>query len=266
MATATSRRRIAGDRTRQRREEHGEHETQGEHESTGEHEGQAQHNGQGEAHTVLDLDALESSPTEPVVRTEPPEPKPGPAQRAQPEVLSDDDPVEVAPAATRVSVTRRSRQSIVVAALALSLVAVLLACALALVTTRRDRSDVAAGSVALAAATKDAATILSYDYRHLPQDYAAATAVSTGSFRTDYQATTSKAVTPLATQTHAVVTAKVTTGGVVSSSSSRATILLFVDQTTTSNRLDAPKVDLNRVQLTLQKVGGRWLVSSLKAL
>jgi hypothetical protein len=44
------------------------------------------------------------------------------------------------------------------------------------------------------------------------------------------------------------------------------TVLLFVDQTTTSNRLNGPKVDQNRVQLVMQKVGSHWLVSGLKAL
>ncbi len=84
--------------------------------------------------------------------------------------------------------------------------------------------------------------------------------------RSDYQATTSKAVAQLATQTHAVVSAKVVAGGIVTSTATSATVLLFVDQTTTSNRLSGPQVDQNRVQLTMKKVGRHWLVSSLKAL
>ena len=101
----------------------------------------------------------------------------------------------------------------------------------------------------MAAARTSAATILSYDYRHLDADFAAASALTTGSFRTDYQATTAKAVRQLATQTKAVVSAKVAAAGVVSSSADRATVLLFVNQTTTSNRLDSAKVDQVRVQM-----------------
>ncbi len=42
--------------------------------------------------------------------------------------------------------------------------------------------------------------------------------------------------------------------------------LLFVDQTTTSTRLEGPKVDLNRVRMTLVEQDGKWLVSELDAL
>ena len=43
-------------------------------------------------------------------------------------------------------------------------------------------------------------------------------------------------------------------------------MLLFVNQTTTSTRLDGPKVDLNRVRMSLRKVDGAWLVSDIDAL
>jgi Mce-associated membrane protein len=151
-------------------------------------------------------------------------------------------------------------------ALTICLVAVLLAAAVCATTVRRDRTNVAAGNAALAAARTSAVTILSYDYRHLDADFAAATALTTGSLRTDYQATTSKAVAQLAAQTHAVVSAKVMAGGVVRSTSTTATVLLFVDQTTTSNRLSTAQTDQNRVELTLHRSGTHWLVSGLKAL
>ena len=144
--------------------------------------------------------------------------------------------------------------------------ALLVVAAVCAFAVRHDREDVAGGDVALAAARTSAATILSYDYRHLDANFAAATALTTGQLRTDYQATTSKAVAQLAAQTHAVVSAKVVAGGVVSSTATTATVLLFVDQTTTSNRLSAPTTDQNRVQLTMRKVGSHWLVSGLKAL
>ena len=46
----------------------------------------------------------------------------------------------------------------------------------------------------------------------------------------------------------------------------KVVVLLFVNQTTTSTRLDGPRVDLNRVRLTLVKVDGRWLVNKVVAL
>lgn len=193
---------------------------------------------------------------------------------AQPEVLSSVDtppepitePLGKPITDTQPTGVRRRRPPLVPALLATCLAAVLAACVLAGVTTRQDRADVAAGTAALAAARSSAGTILSYDYRHLPADFAAASALTTGSFRADYQATTAKAVGQLAAQTKAVVVAKVAAAGVVSSSADRATVLLFVDQTTTSNRLDSAKVDQVRVQLTMTKVRGHWLVSALTAL
>lgn len=181
------------------------------------------------------------------------------------ELLTDAHPV-VEPEEPVAGPPQRSRSWVVTAGLAACLVAVLLAAALCAVTVRGDRADVAGGSSALTAARTSAVTILSYDYRHLDADFAAATALTTGSLRTDYQATTSKAVAQLAAQTHAVVSAKVVAGGVVASTSTTATVLLFVDQTTTSNRLSAPQTDQNRVELTMRRSGRHWLVSGLKAL
>lgn len=163
-------------------------------------------------------------------------------------------------------VARRRRPPLVPTLLAVCLVAVLAACVLSAVTTRRDRADAAAGTAAVSAARSSAATILSYDYRRLDADFAAATALTTGSFRSDYQATTTKAVAQLATQTKAVVAAKVVAAGVISSTSDRASVLLFVNQTTTSNRLSSAQVDQVRVQVTMSKVKGHWLVSALTAL
>lgn len=119
---------------------------------------------------------------------------------------------------------------------------------------------------ALAAATAHAQAILSYDHRTLDADFARALAVSTGGFRSDYEKTTSTVVRPNATQYKAVVKAEVTSAAVVRATSERAVVLLFVDQTTTSTRLDAPKRDRNRVRMTLTKAGGRWLVSDVDAL
>jgi Mce-associated membrane protein len=194
-----------------------------------------------------------------------------------PEILSSDDPHDPAdvehPAdsdsdqagpAPVTSVVRR-RPRLVVSALAICLAALLAACVVVGLATRREQADVAGGNAALSAARASATVILSYDYRRLDADFARAAALTTGSFRTDYQATTGDAVAKLAAQTQAVVVAQVMAGGVVSSTSERATVLLFVNQTTTSNRLDAAKVDRNRVELTMQKVGGHWLVSGLKA-
>jgi Mce-associated membrane protein len=124
----------------------------------------------------------------------------------------------------------------------------------------------AARDQASAAAQHDAVSILSYDYRHLDRDFAAARKALTGSFGRDYQATTSKLVRPGARQYHVVVRAEVAAESVVSATAEQVVVLLFVNQTTTSTRLAGPRVDLNRVRLTLVRVDGSWLVNNVVAL
>jgi len=124
-------------------------------------------------------------------------------------------------------------------------------------TTRSD---------ALAAARAHAQEILSYDHRTLDADFAKAEAALTGKFKKDYARTTSTVVRPSAEQYKVVVEAEVTAASVVRAGDDRVVALLFVDQTTTSTRLEGPKVDLNRVRMTLVEQDGKWLVSELDAL
>jgi Mce-associated membrane protein len=128
-----------------------------------------------------------------------------------------------------------------------------------------DQVEAARGQ-AVAAAQDHAVTILSYDYRHLDADFAAARRTLTGSFAKDYKVTTTTLVRPGAEQYHVVVKAEVAAASVVTAKADQVVVLLFVNQTTTSTRLDGPRVDLNRVRLTLVKVDGRWLVNKVVAL
>jgi Mce-associated membrane protein len=142
----------------------------------------------------------------------------------------------------------------------------LAACGLVAYHARSEARVEAARGQAVAAAQVSAVAILSYDYRHLDADFAAARKVLTGSFARDYVATTSKVVRPGAVQYHAVVKAEVAAESVISATAGQVDVLLFVNQTTTSTRLDGPRVDLNRVRLTLVKVDGSWLVKNVVAL
>ena len=123
-----------------------------------------------------------------------------------------------------------------------------------------------ARTAAQAAAESDVVDLLSYDYRHLDRDFARARAHLTGKFVADYTTTTQHTVRPLAPQVHAVVKATVASSSVVRASENKVVVLLFVNQTTTSTRLDAPRTDLNRVRLTMTHVGGAWKVSKVAAL
>ena len=175
------------------------------------------------------------------------------------------EPPSKAAEATPAPAGRRGRADLLVLVAALvTLSLVLTAGLLALRARGEDRVEQARTS-ALAAAEAHAVDLLSYDHRHLEKDFAKARKILTGSFADDYAHTTESVVGPTAKDVKAVVTADVAASSVVRASQNQVVALLFVNQTTTSTRLEGPKVDLNRVQLTLDRVDGEWLVSKVVA-
>ena len=183
------------------------------------------------------------------------------AALAEPPVAADSPPAEAAGVGPRSAL--RSTPI-----LALVLTTVLMAVAAGFVWFKVHQHD-ATESARRAAleASRDASRVLfSYDYRELDKDFAAGKAVTTGAFRNQYADTTAKVVTPVATQKKAVVKAEVVSAGVVRASESTVVTVVFVNQVTTSSLQAGPKVDLSRVRMTLQHVGGRWLVSKVEAL
>jgi Mce-associated membrane protein len=119
---------------------------------------------------------------------------------------------------------------------------------------------------AVSAATGGVATVLSYDYKHLDADFASAEKLLTPSFRKQYDDTTAKAVRPLAAKYRAISSADVSAAGVVDASSTRAVVLVFVNQTVTNSQLSAPRLDRSRIDVTLVRIHGRWLIDKLTTL
>jgi len=150
--------------------------------------------------------------------------------------------------------------------LSLVLVAGVAAAGVLFYRVRQAEGATSAGTAATAAARSHAQKVLSYDYRTLDKSFAAAESSLTGDFKTEYTRTTDTVVRPSAEQYKVVVKAEVVSTSVVRATSDRVVVLMYVDQTTTSTRLDGPKLDLNRVRMTLVKDGGKWLVSDLDAL
>jgi Mce-associated membrane protein len=131
-----------------------------------------------------------------------------------------------------------------------------------------------ARSQALSAARKAAPDILSYRYQHLDRDFAKARTHLTGGFRKEYAKTTEKVVGPTAKKYKGEVTATVAkprSGGtpaasVVSASRDRVVVLLFMNQITKNTQAKSPRVDLNRVRMTMVPTAGGWKVSAVDAL
>jgi Mce-associated membrane protein len=123
----------------------------------------------------------------------------------------------------------------------------------------------AARKDATAAARAETAATLTYDYRHLDADFAAAERGLTAKFRASYAQTTASSVVPLATKTHAVSSATIAASGVISASADSAQILVYADQTVQNNLLKATsRLDRSVVEVSMVKVGGRWLIDNLQ--
>ena len=216
-------------------------------------------------------------------RADRPDSVPGPeaAASTEPVRTAEPDPERTAPpsddadpAAEAAGSARGRRTSLLNAVLAALVVAGLVAAGLLAGAWRQDERTRQARTQAVAAARDAAPVILSYDYRHVDQDFAAATARLTGPFLEQYRKTTSSVVGPTARQYHAVVkatVAKPASGGddsvsVVSASPDRVVVLLFVNQVTDSTRITGPRLDLNRVRLTLTRTSAGWKVTAVDAL
>lgn len=122
-------------------------------------------------------------------------------------------------------------------------------------------------NAALQAAIDEAPTLFSYDYRTLDKDLAAARGETTGAFTSQYTNLSVPAVKPLATKYKVVVVAKVLAATVVDSSNlKQIKVMIFLDQTVTNTQLAAPRLDANRVVLTMMPVGKGWKVSEVSAI
>jgi Mce-associated membrane protein len=88
---------------------------------------------------------------------------------------------------------------------------------------------------------------------------------STGAFRAQYTEA-SQTLRDLIAKFQATATGKVLETAVLAADSKHATLLLFVDQTVSNTNSKDPRVDRSRMKMSLEKHGGKWLISSLDLL
>ncbi|MGW7526791.1 hypothetical protein [Streptomyces sp. NPDC054783] len=204
-------------------------------------------------------------------------PEPEAFESSEQSDLSENEPVESRPEESGPEESgppRRTGRRGLIAVLGAVLVAALVATAFLGWRYQEGRQAEQARGEALAAARKAAPVVLSYDYRHLDRDFTRARALLAGHFRDEYGRTTKTVVAPTATKYHGVVKASVATpsdGGapavsVVSAAPDRAVVLLFVNQVTESTQVPEPRLDLNRVRMTLTRTSDGWKVSGVDAL
>jgi Mce-associated membrane protein len=148
------------------------------------------------------------------------------------------------------------------------LAALLVACLAALVWgqvwlhDRRIEDDRKAD--VLAAAKHGTSLVLSYDYRRLAAGGRETKSLLTGAALKQFQEVQAPLV-KAAPGLKAVVSATVKAATVLDSEDRSARVLLFVDQTSTSTKLTAPRVDQSRIVVNLTRSHGDWLISSISA-
>jgi Mce-associated membrane protein len=118
-----------------------------------------------------------------------------------------------------------------------------------------------------------ASQVLSFDYRHLADNSAAAKPLLSGAYRTEYAQSMTKNSAQWK-KYHYVVKSKVASAGVSQASGSRVVVVAFIDQTVSATSPSTAKkkgksgsaTEPIRLRLTVQREHGHWLLSKLDAL
>lgn len=149
------------------------------------------------------------------------------------------------------------------------LVAVVLAGVLDVLALRHRavRADVVAASVA---APKAARTLLpdllGYSYKSLDADLGRARDAAGGSFGKDYGALLTEVVAPTAKKQKIETSVVVDALGVKRARADEVVLLAFLTQTTAHGQDLVPSVAGSRVEVTMSRTGGHWLISGLRPL
>jgi Mce-associated membrane protein len=132
---------------------------------------------------------------------------------------------------------------------------------------RPDRQiDDAAAHRAIRAASDGAVAALSYSPDSMDRDFANAKSHLTGEFLAYYNKFTEQLVAPMVQQKHITQTAKVVRAAVSELHPELAVVLVFLNQTATSNDKPQPLVTPSSVRVTVTKVNGSWLISKMDPL
>lgn len=128
----------------------------------------------------------------------------------------------------------------------------------------RQHSIDDARAAAMDAAQKNVPVLLSYNHKTLAGDIDARAALLTGAFKTDYADLLRQTVLPAAQQSNLVTSSTVAGAGVESDDGpDHVTLLMFVNQSTGSEG-QAPSQAGSRLEVTMERSGGSWLISGLK--
>ncbi len=136
------------------------------------------------------------------------------------------------------------------------------------VTTSTIRQDDAMNGVrssALKAASSYATDLGSYNYLHLKQDFGVVQSNSTASFRQSFTES-SDALTSVLSKYHATASASVVATGLVMATPAQAVVIVFLNQVVNNDQSKSSTTDHSRLELTLDRSKGQWLIDQVKLL
>lgn len=125
-------------------------------------------------------------------------------------------------------------------------------------TTARENRD-----EALSACRSYALALTSYDFHDLNGNSAAVARNSSPRFAQQYKQV-SDSLTKLIQQYQATSKGTVVDRGIAHVDANRAVLTLFVDQAITNTNNPQPRVDRNRMRMTLVRSGDRWLLDDVQ--
>ena len=193
-------------------------------------------------------------------------------QPADHEELQPSPPAEVSQQETTrrrapswVAVRSWVRSNLLSSSLAVALVVAVVFLTLTQLSLNSTDSLNSARTSALAAAKSYAVDLASYNYQHLDQDFGKVLAESTPTFKQDFSQSTEALKTTL-TRYHASASANIVAAGLVSATTSRAVVLVFLNQTVYNTLQKTKPTTESRVEITLLRSGGRWLIDQVSLL
>jgi hypothetical protein len=124
-----------------------------------------------------------------------------------------------------------------------------------------------AGEDKVVAAAKNCfAAVASYDYRDLAKSKSAGLACATGKFKTQYAKAMDTTVKQLAGQTKTIQSVQIENAGIksVSSNGKQWVLVMWGSQKVANSSTPNGRQDLLSGEVTMTKVGGKWLVSLVR--
>lgn len=121
----------------------------------------------------------------------------------------------------------------------------------------------AAEQAALAAAKDYAVTLTTLDANSIDDSYTRALDGATGEFKEAYSLGSAQ-LRQMLIDNNATGKGVVVDAAVKTATTTHAEVLLFVDQSITNAVRTEPRIDHNRIQMTMELVDGRWLASQVE--